>query len=105
MSLPALVSSVTQCTRPVLVKFSFAQKETDVPPLIQPNYLETDYDKRVSIAVLRHIRNIAAQSPLAERFVQEMQLSAAAQTDEEILQLYRNNGQPGFHATGPALWV
>ena len=81
-------------------KILICSKETDVPPLIQPNYLETDYDKRVSIAVLRHIRNIAAQSPLAERFVQEMQLSAAAQTDEEILQLYRNNGQPGFHATG-----
>jgi choline dehydrogenase len=73
---------------------------TDVPPLIQPNYLQEEYDKRASIATLRHIRNIAKQSPLAEKFVQEMPHSAVAQTDEEILQLYRSNGQPGYHATG-----
>lgn len=67
---------------------------------IKPSYLSHDYDKKVSIAVLRHIREITAQLPLAGRFVQEMPQSAAAQTDEEILELYRKNGQPGFHATG-----
>ncbi|MBK7730611.1 MAG: hypothetical protein IPJ33_19475 [Gammaproteobacteria bacterium] len=29
-----------------------------------------------------------------------MPSSAAAQSDEEILELYRKGGQPGFHATG-----
>lgn len=67
---------------------------------IKPNYLSDDYDKKTGIAILRLIREIAAQSPLAERFVQEMPHSAAAQTDEEMLELYRENGQPGYHATG-----
>lgn len=75
-------------------------KETGVQALIKPNYLSDDYDRIGSIAALRHIRAIAAQPQLAERFVQEMPHSAAAQTDEEILGLYRRNGQPGFHATG-----
>lgn len=71
-----------------------------VQALIKPNYLSDDYDKQASVAVLRHIRKIAAQPALAQRFVQEMPHSAVAQSDAEILDLYRKNGQPGFHATG-----
>ena len=74
--------------------------DPSVQALIRPNYLSDDYDQQASIAALRHIRAIAAQPQLAERLVQEMPHSAAAQTDEEILGLYRKNGQPGFHATG-----
>jgi choline dehydrogenase-like flavoprotein len=69
-------------------------------PLIRPNYLADEYDRQKSIAAVRFIREIAAQPPLAEKLVEEMPLSAAAQSDEEILDLYRQNGQPGFHATG-----
>jgi choline dehydrogenase-like flavoprotein len=71
-----------------------------VPALIKPNYLSHAYDRQSSIAAVRHIRNIAAQPPLASRLLQEMPLSAAAQTDAEILALYKQNGMPGFHATG-----
>lgn len=74
--------------------------DPNAPALIKPNYLSDDNDKKISIAALRYIRELATQSPLVERFVQEMPDTAAAQTDEEIIALYKKSGQPGFHATG-----
>lgn len=74
--------------------------EPGATALIKPNYLSHDDDQRRSIAAVRNIRNIAAQPPLASKLVQEMPATAAAQTDEEILDLYRKAGMPGFHATG-----
>ena len=74
--------------------------DPDVAALIKPNYLSDEYDRQAAIAAARFIRRIAALPPLASRLVQEMPLSAAAQTDEQILDFYRENGQPGFHATG-----
>lgn len=69
-------------------------------PLIEPNYLSHEHDRQNSIAVVRYIRKLAAQPALASRLLHEMPASAAAQTDSEILQLYRKNGQPGYHASG-----
>lgn len=74
--------------------------DPDIQPQIKPNYLSNDDDKKTGIAVLRHIRKITSQAPLADRLVQEMPHSAIAQSDEEILELYRQKGQPGYHATG-----
>ncbi|NLO53797.1 MAG: GMC family oxidoreductase [Gammaproteobacteria bacterium] len=71
-----------------------------VIPLIEPNYLSHAEDRRVSIAAVRYIRKIAAQPTLACRLGKEMPPSAAAQSDEQIIQLYRSNAQPGFHTTG-----
>ncbi|MBK6287548.1 MAG: GMC family oxidoreductase [Pseudomonadales bacterium] len=68
--------------------------------LIRPNYLGDEYDRRSSVAAVRQIRAIAAQPPLAAKLSRELPSSAAAQSDEEILELYRKGGQPGFHATG-----
>lgn len=69
-------------------------------PLIKPNYLIDEHDRVGGIAAVRHIRRIAAQAPLASRLMRETPLSAAAQTDDEITDLYRSKGIPGFHSTG-----
>ncbi len=74
--------------------------EPGVAPLIEPHYLSHDDDRQASIAAIRYIRNIAAQSVLASRLLSEMPASAVAQTDSEIVELYRKNGQPGYHASG-----
>ncbi|MCZ2154637.1 MAG: GMC family oxidoreductase [Bryobacterales bacterium] len=83
-------------TGQILIKSS----EPGVAPLIKPNYLSDDNDWQKSIAAVRCIRNIAAQPSLASKLAGEMPLSAAAQTDDEIVDYYRKNGVPGFHATG-----
>ncbi len=74
--------------------------EPGVAALIKPNYHSDEYDRQTGIAARCYIRSIAAQPPLASRLVQEMPLSAAAQTDDEIVAFYRQNGQPGFYASG-----
>lgn len=71
----------------------------DTPAQIKPNYLSHEYDKKMTISVLRSIREIASQSPLTERLVQQTP-QTAIQTDEEVLELYKKSGQPGYHATG-----
>lgn len=70
------------------------------PASIQSNYLSDEYDRQISVAAVRHIRHIAAQTPLAQRIMQEATNSAEAQTDDEIIDLYQRNGLPGFHAVG-----
>ncbi|MCB1676667.1 MAG: GMC family oxidoreductase N-terminal domain-containing protein [Halioglobus sp.] len=74
--------------------------EPGTDPLIKPNYFSQEYDRRASVAAVRYIRELAARPPLAAKLQCEMPDSAAAQSDEEILALYRKNGQAGFHATG-----
>ena len=74
--------------------------EPGTAPLIAPKYLDEEYDRKASVAAVRHIRDIAAQPPLASRLTGEMPSSAAAQSDEEIVALYRKGGMPGFHAVG-----
>lgn len=74
--------------------------ELGAAPLIKPNYLSEPYDQQASVAATRYIRKLAAQLPLASMLIKEMPATAAAQTDDEIIELYRRNGMPGFHATG-----
>lgn len=69
-------------------------------PLIRPSYLAAEYDRTTSVAAFRYIRKIAAQEPFASMTLGEGASTASAQSDEEILDLYRRAGQPGFHATG-----
>ncbi|MBK7251320.1 MAG: GMC family oxidoreductase N-terminal domain-containing protein [Gammaproteobacteria bacterium] len=85
-----------QDTGQVLIRSS----DPDVAPLIKPSYLSDDRDRHKSVVAVRRIREIAAQPPLASALVREMPSSSAAQTDEEIVDYYRANGVPGFHATG-----
>lgn len=69
-------------------------------PIITPNYLSDEYDRKASIEAIRAIRNIAEQTPLADKLLCELPSTAVAQTDDDIVDLYQKNGQPGFHAVG-----
>lgn len=71
-----------------------------VPPAIRPNYFDTEYDRRISVAAIRYIRRLMAQSPLREFLVGETERTAGAQTDEEILAAFRRYGEAGYHACG-----
>ena len=52
----------------------------------------------VPVGGSKSIRVAEVKRPVANS--DRMPSSAAAQTDEEILDLYRRSGTPGFHATG-----
>jgi choline dehydrogenase len=71
-------------------------------PSIQPNYLDTDLDRRTTIAGVRFARRVAAAEPMNGLMKREVRLGADAQTDDELLDFCREYGQTIFHPSGTA---
>jgi choline dehydrogenase len=74
--------------------------DVNVTPLISPNYLATDNDRRTTVDGIRLIRRLAAQAPLRPFLSEESFPGTAVTTDEEILDACRRFGQSGYHAVG-----
>jgi choline dehydrogenase-like flavoprotein len=70
------------------------------PPHIDPNYLDTDYDRRLSTGLVNYVRRFMALPALAPYVAGEAPATAFAKTDDEILELMRQRGQTGYHANG-----
>jgi choline dehydrogenase len=69
-------------------------------PAMQPNYLATDYDRRIMVAGARLARQLAATPSLAPYVAEEYQPGAAVAGDEEILDAVRKHGSSGYHPCG-----
>lgn len=72
----------------------------ETPALIDPNYLATDYDRRVSVALFRTIRDIFRQPALAPFVVGETGPGDSVETDDEIVDAFHRIGASGYHAAG-----
>jgi choline dehydrogenase-like flavoprotein len=70
------------------------------PLLIDPNYLATEHDRRIGVLVLRTMRAIFEQSPLAERVVFETCPGPDVQSDDEVVEAALTTGATGHHAIG-----
>jgi choline dehydrogenase-like flavoprotein len=70
------------------------------PPLIRPNYLATDYDRAVSIAMVRFLRRLMTQPPLTPYVEGELGEAARAVTDDEIIDVMHRTGSSGYHSVG-----
>ena len=66
--------------------------------MVDPNYLDTEYDRKTSADLLRRIRELFAQSPLADRIEHEILPGAEAETDDEIIDAVLTSGTSGSHA-------
>ena len=71
-----------------------------VPPLIAPNYLTTDEDRRVAVDALRLVRKIASQAPLARYHPHEYRPGAAVQNDGDLLEAAAEMATTIFHPVG-----
>jgi len=69
-------------------------------PLIAPNYLSTDYDRRVAANALRLTRRIAAAPAVARYRPKEILPGLQFQTEEELQQAAGNVGTTIFHPVG-----
>lgn len=74
--------------------------DPDAQIQINPNYLATEYDQRVSIGAVRFLRRLMQQEVLKPYVVGENAETRDAQNDEEILEKFRRYGQSGYHAVG-----
>ncbi|TDY27009.1 choline dehydrogenase-like flavoprotein [Paraburkholderia sp. BL6665CI2N2] len=70
------------------------------PPEVTGNYLADPYDQRMAVNAFRLMRKIIAADPLASLLDGETRPGSAIQSDDEILELYRREGQSGYHACG-----
>src|SRR3546814_1462795 len=61
-------------------------RSSATPAIIDPNYLATDYDRRVSVALFRFIRAMFTQPALAPFVVGEIDPSARSEEHKSELQ-------------------
>lgn len=64
---------------------------------IKPNWLTTDYDREVSIAMIRYVRRYMAQPAITPFIEREVMPGERVQTDEEILETLHNGATCGTH--------
>ena len=69
-------------------------------PLIQPNYLDAEEDKRVIVAGLKLSRRLMHSKALSHYFDYEVYPGIEKQSDEELLQVARERGTTTYHQMG-----
>ena len=69
-------------------------------PMIRPNYLAAEADRRSSIGTVRFMRRWLSQAPLAPFLGDETTPGANVESDDEILDAFARLGQSGYHACG-----
>ncbi|CAN7549927.1 GMC family oxidoreductase N-terminal domain-containing protein [Trinickia sp. LjRoot230] len=74
--------------------------DSKAPPLIAPNYLSTDYDRRAAANALRLTRRIVASPALARYAPQEILPGVEFQTEEELVKAAGAVGTTIFHPVG-----
>lgn len=67
-------------------------------PLILPNWLSTEHDRRSAIALVRKLRAFMAAPPLGDMVGEELVPGAAVQDDEAVLAAFRRLSSCGLHA-------
>lgn len=68
-------------------------------PLMRPNYLATETDRRTLVAGLQIGRRLLASAPMQRLVKSEYLPGAAVQTDDELLDYARRFGGTTFHPT------
>lgn len=71
-------------------------------PAMQPNYLSTELDRRMTVAAVKYARRLAATEPLAGLMKREFRPGPDVQSDNEILHFCREYGATIFHPSGTA---
>ena len=70
------------------------------PALIQPNYLQSEADRRTTIAGIRMVRDVVAQPAFDAYRGAELAPGVALQSDEELADWLRTNAMTTFHPVG-----
>nr|WP_299241818.1 GMC family oxidoreductase N-terminal domain-containing protein [uncultured Halomonas sp.] len=97
---PAFTASVCNLNPTSRGSVQIRSNRFDDPPLIAPNYLSTDEDRREAAASLRQVREIVAQPALAKYQPEEWRPGVQYQTDEELTRLAGDIASTIFHPVG-----
>ena len=77
-----------------------ASTDPEAPPIINPNYLSTDEDRKVAAESLRLTRKIVQQAALAPYSPEEYKPGMQYQSDDELVKAAGDIGTTIFHPVG-----
>jgi choline dehydrogenase len=97
---PGFLLSFNSCRPTSRGHVSIRSADPDVAPAIVPNYLSTARDLEDVCIGARLLRRIAATAPLAALVDSELQPGSALQSDEQLLQDFRQRAGSVFHPVG-----
>ncbi|MCW5655823.1 GMC oxidoreductase, partial [Hydrogenophaga sp.] len=69
-------------------------------PLIRPNYLSTEEDRRFFVNAMRKLRALLHSGPLGDMISEEYTPGPAVQSDEQMLDFVRATASTCFHPCG-----
>jgi choline dehydrogenase-like flavoprotein len=72
--------------------------DPETPSIIRPAYLTDPYDREITIAMFRYIRTWLSHPSLRDLIAEETLPGPGVQSDDEILEQFRSNGNAAYHA-------
>lgn len=95
----AFLLSFNSCRPTSRGSLRIASPDPGVPPLIQPNYLDTEKDIADAVRGIALLRRIAAASPLADIVSGQLVPDAGVRSDEQWLEDFRQRADTVYHPT------
>lgn len=99
---PAFTASVANLNPTSRGSVNIQSDDYRQSPLIQPNYLSTEEDKKVAADSLRVVRHICAQNALSPFCPEEIKPGLDFQSDEQLAERAGDIGTTIFHPVGTA---
>ncbi|NDW00626.1 GMC family oxidoreductase [Salipiger sp. PrR002] len=97
---PAMTASVCNLRPESRGTVRLASNDAREAPVIAPNYLSTEGDRRVAADAIRQVRRIMAQQAMARYRPEELKPGAQFQTEEELQRAAGEVGTTIFHPVG-----
>lgn len=95
------VSCLGMVLRPTsLGRCEITASAPEAPLRIDPQYLSSDYDRETAANLYRRMRELFAQSPIAERIRCETYPGTDVRSDDELVDAALEGGYCGYHAVG-----
>lgn len=97
---PAITASVCNLRPESRGRVAIASPDPRAAPVIAPNYLSTEGDRRVAVAAIRLTRRIMAQAPMQRHAPEEFRPGSEVQSDAELARAAGDIGTTIFHPVG-----
>ncbi|SCW38829.1 Choline dehydrogenase [Sphingobium faniae] len=81
-------------------EMQITSSDPDAPMDIKPNWLSTDHDRELAVAMVRYVRRYLRQPAVADIVGDELMPGARFETDDQILDIVYSAGTSGTHAVG-----
>lgn len=100
--LPGMTASIYQLRPESSGTVTLRSREAAEHPVIRPNYLAEEVDRRITVAGIRAARQVFRQTALDPYRAEELKPGFERQSDDELLDYARRTGSTLYHPVGTA---